>query len=222
MLNKINFVVNQNKLREMAYGDTIYAWLLLHSHYNEIEDHNYIYKKDFSYTEIGKDIHRTRQTISTRFNALLGKRDDIGKPLIYYEEKSKAYILPSFREFEKLDAETVLNLFWLCGEGDTKRKEELIKTYAWIKKQFKNKNKQISFEDLIQAFGHSDGNKQIYARYKDILTTLQGAGLIKFRTDINTYRDAKGQFSKTFYIYQVNERASKEWLDKKEKEEINK
>lgn len=118
----------------MAYGDTIYAWLLLHSHYNEMEDHNYIYKKDFSYTEIGKDIHRTRQTVSTRFNALLGKRDDIGKPLIYYEEKSKAYILPSFREFEKLDAETILNLFWLCGEGDTKRKEELIKTYAWIKK----------------------------------------------------------------------------------------
>lgn len=43
MLNKINFVVNENKLREMAYGDTIYAWLLLHSHYDETEDHNYIY-----------------------------------------------------------------------------------------------------------------------------------------------------------------------------------
>ena len=60
MLSKIYFVINENKLKEMAYGDAIYAWLLLHSHYDETEDHNYIYKRDFSYTEIGKDIHRTR------------------------------------------------------------------------------------------------------------------------------------------------------------------
>jgi len=49
MVNHINFVVNENKLKEMAYGDTVYAWLLLHSHYNPDENHNYIYKKDFTY-----------------------------------------------------------------------------------------------------------------------------------------------------------------------------
>lgn len=27
MVNHINFVVNENKLKEMAYGDTVYAWL---------------------------------------------------------------------------------------------------------------------------------------------------------------------------------------------------
>lgn len=219
MLNKINFVVNENKLREMAYGDTIYAWLLLHSHYDETEDHNYIYQKDFSYVGIGKDIHRTRQTVSTRFKNLLEIKDCVGKPLIYYKEANKVYILPSFREFEKLDADTVLNLFWLCGEGDIKRKEELIKVYAWLKKQYKSGNRNISFEDLIKVFGHSSGNRQIYARYKDILTTLQGAGLIKFRTSLGSEKDSKGQFCKTFYVYQVNEKASQEWLDKKEKEE---
>ena len=46
MVNHINFVVNENKLKEMAYGDTVYAWLLLHSHYNPDENHNYIYKKE--------------------------------------------------------------------------------------------------------------------------------------------------------------------------------
>jgi hypothetical protein len=44
----------------MAYGDTIYAWLLLHSHYDAGENHNYIYKKDFTYEMIGKDIGRSR------------------------------------------------------------------------------------------------------------------------------------------------------------------
>jgi hypothetical protein len=59
-LKKINFVVNQTKLREMAYGDSVYAWLLLHSHYDETEDHNYIYGSSINYSQIGRDIHRTR------------------------------------------------------------------------------------------------------------------------------------------------------------------
>ena len=64
MLRKINFVTNEQKLKEIAYGDTVYAWLLLHSHYDPDEEHNYIYKNEFTYEMIGKDIGRTRQTIS--------------------------------------------------------------------------------------------------------------------------------------------------------------
>ena len=214
MLNKINFVVNQTKLKEMAYGDSIYAWLLLHSHYDENEDHNYIYKNEFSFVEISRDIHKTRQTVAKRFKELLGSNTGSGKDLIYYDAHQGAYVLPSFREFEKLDSDTVLNLFWICGQGDKKRKEELIKTYAWLKKTYKNGKKNISFEDLITAFGHSSGNKQIYSRYKDILTTLQGAGLIKFRTDLNN-RTKDGTFDKTLYVYAVNDKASREWIDKK-------
>ena len=214
MINKINFVVNETKLKEMAYGDTVYAWLLLHSHYNPNENHNYIYANEFTFTMIGKDIHRTRQTVSKRFNELLTPTIS-GKDLLYYDEYHKVYILPNFREFEKLDAETVLNLFWLCGQGNKKRKEELIKTYAWLKKNFKEKKKEISFDDLIRAFGHTKGNEQTYDRYKDILTTLQGAGLIKFKTDLASQRPSDGRFYKTYYIYQVNDKASQEWIDKK-------
>lgn len=213
MLNKINFVVNQTKLKEMAYGDAIYAWLLLHSHYDEAEDHNYIYAKDFSYIEIGRDIHRNRQTVAKRFKELLDSNTGLGKDLIYYDAARKVYILPCFREFEKLDADTVLNLFWICGND--KKREEVIKLYAWLKRKFKEKEKEISYEDIIQAFGHSNGNAQTYARYKDILTTLQGAGLVKFRTGLDTYRQKNGTFAKTYYIYQVNDKASQEWLDKK-------
>ena len=49
LLNKINFTTNETKLKEMAYSDTIYAWLLLHSHYDPDENHNYIYEREFSY-----------------------------------------------------------------------------------------------------------------------------------------------------------------------------
>lgn len=217
MLDKINFVVNKTKIKEMAYGDSVYAWLLLHSHYNPDEDHNYIYEKDFTFVQIGKDIHRTRQTVSTRFKDLLKSNSGSSKDLLVYDANNKVYYLPCFREFEKLDADTVLNLFWLYGQGNSSRKEELIKTYAWLKRQIKEKNKEISYNDLIKAFGHSKGNEQTYQRYKDIMTTLQGAGLIKFRTDLN--RNTKGQYDKTFYVYQVNDKASKEWIDKKNEDQ---
>lgn len=102
---KINFVTSDKELIDMAYGDSIYAWLLLHSHYDPEENHNYIYKRDFSFTEIARDIHKTRQTVSKRFEALLtlskdkdhvrsGRRD-----LIYYDESNQVYILPCFRDF---------------------------------------------------------------------------------------------------------------------------
>ena len=159
MLEKINFVVNKTKLKELVYSDSIYAWLLLHSHYNPDEDHNYIYEKEFTFTQIGKDIHRTRQTVSTRFKDLLNSNAGSGKDLLVYDINSKAYLLPCFRDFEKLDAETVLNLFWLYGQGNPSRKEELIKTYAWLKRQIKEKNKEISYKDIIEAFGHSKGNE---------------------------------------------------------------
>ena len=220
MLKQIYFVSNEQKLREMAYGDSVYAWLLLHSHYDPDEEHNYIYKRDFTFEQIGKDIGRTRQTVSSKFKALLElsqkEEKQNGKNLIYYSENNKCYYLPCFRVFEKLDAQTVLNLFRICAERP--RREEVIKTYVWLKKQYKNGNKNISYNDLIAAFGHSKGNEQIYNRYKDVLTTLQGAGLITFRTDkLNfNFRNDKGQFDKTMYITKVNDKASQSWLDSQE------
>jgi hypothetical protein len=83
--------------------------------------------------------------VSRRLNELLEiSKENLGRGLIYYNEIGKYYILPCFREFEKLDSDTVLNLFWLCGTGNQKRKEELIKTYAYLKNEYKKGNKEIS------------------------------------------------------------------------------
>lgn len=225
MLKKINFVTEPCKLREMAYGDSVYAWLLLHSHYSEEEDHNYIYENEFSFVQIAADIRRCRQAVSNRFKELL-KPDKkyldedgqiVGRPLLVFHEKGKYYTMPCFKQFEKLDAETVLNLFWLCGQGNTKRKEELIKLYAWLKKVYKSGNKHISLNDILETTGQWGTNETTYAHYKDVLTTLQGAGLIKFRT--TGAHKPNGQFEKSFYVYQVNDKASQEWLDKRKEDE---
>ena len=212
MTQQIKFVTSEKELKDMAYNDAVYAWLLLHSHYDSNEDHNYIYRKDFTFEAIGKDIGRTRQTVSKRIKELLelSQREDRYGRKDLLIDCGKYYIMPNFRDFQKLDSETVLNLFRLCNKT---RREELIKTYAWLLKKFENKEKEISYVDLIDAFGHSRGNEETYNRYKDILTTLQGAGLIKFRTSIDVARAKNGHFGKTLYIYQVNKKASKEWLD---------
>lgn len=212
MLNQICFVTNEVKLNEMAYSDAIYAWLLLYSHYDPDEHHNYIYRKDFTYEEIGKALGKTRQTISKRLNKLIEEEKDSCRPLIYESPDKKKLYLPCFRGFQRLDKQTVLNLFRLCSLAP--KREELIKTYAWLRKKNEEGQKEFSLNDLIDVFGHGKGNEQTYDRYKDILTTLQGAGLIKFRTDAVQNRTKKGEFTKTLYIYQVNKKASKEWLDK--------
>lgn len=226
MVQMINFVTVDDKLKELAYNDSVYAWLLLHSHYDKNENHNYIYKRDFTFKQIAKDIGRNEKTVSKRFKELLDDHGDEenGRPFkhnfISWSENWDYYILPCFRDFQKLHAETVFNLFRLCGSSQTgvKRREELIKTYAWLKKQMERGNKDLSLEDMRRAFDYSKGNGSLYTKFKDILTTLQGAGLISFRTGMNG-RNEKGQFGKTLYVYKVNDKASKEWLDKQEEED---
>ena len=60
VLKQIHFVTREDKLREMAYSDSIYAWLLLHSKYDKDEGHNYIYASEFNFVQIAKDIGKTR------------------------------------------------------------------------------------------------------------------------------------------------------------------
>jgi hypothetical protein len=100
---------------------------LLHSHYKKGERYNYIYKNEFSYKQIGADIHKHRDTVSKRFKELLG--------VVIYEFEyngKKAYKMPYFDEFETLDGPTVLGLITLPVK---EQREELIKTYAFLLKR---------------------------------------------------------------------------------------
>lgn len=209
--NYINVPTNVFLSKQISYNDAIYIWLLAHSCYNDIEKYNYINGDNSTYIDIGKEIGKSRQTVSKRFKSLLNNSNTI--ELLYYDKNKNIYIFPNFKETTKIKKETISILLRLCYENP--ELEELIKIYLWIKMQYEQSNKSIGLNDLIAAFGHSKGNKQIYNRYKDILTTLQGAGLIKFKTTLS--RSQNGQYFKSLIISEVNRKASQEWLDKIDK-----
>ena len=215
MQNKIPFTTNATDLKKLAYNDCVYAWLLVHSYDNKDEYHSYIYKNDFTFQQIAKDTHRTRQTVSRRFKEMLITDDNPNgfiKEVVYCGQK--AYKLPYTNLFQYLHGETVIKLLNLPLK---EQKEELIKTLAYIldKKMQKNnegsKNFYVTAKEIIEAFGHSIGNRQTYERIRLNLTVLQGAGIIKFKT-IN-YDNRNGMPPQMYIYYISNEgKASDEWL----------
>lgn len=217
MQNKIPFTTSSYDLKSLAYNDCVYAWLLVHSFENKDQYHCYIYKNSFTFQQIAKDTHRTRQTVSRRFKEMLITEDNPGgfiKECEYCGEK--AYKLPYSNPFQYLHGETVIKLLNLPLKD---QKEELIKTLAYLlekKKQKeleKSKNFCVSASEIIEAFGHSIGNKQTYERIRLNLTVLQGAGIIKFKTI--DYDNRQGMPPQMFVYYVSDEgRASDEWLGK--------
>ena len=135
MQNKIPFSVEPDKLKRLAYNDCVYAWLLVHSFENKGEYHCYIYKNSFTFQQIAKDIHRSRQTVSRRFNELLRTEDN---PFGFITEDiycgEKVYKLPYSNPFQYLHGETVIKLLNLPLKD---QKEELIKTLAYLLKKKK-------------------------------------------------------------------------------------
>lgn len=57
-LKTIPFRTEVDVMKKLSYNDNVYAWLLLHSHYTQNEKHNYIYKEEFTYKGIGRDIRK--------------------------------------------------------------------------------------------------------------------------------------------------------------------
>ena len=215
MQKKIPFPTSQSNLEKLSYNDCIYAWLLVHSFENKDQYHSYIYKNSFTFQQIAADIHRSRQTVSRRFNEMLITDEN---PLGFIREENilgeKAYILPYGNPFQYLHGETVIKLLNLPLKD---QKEELIKTLAYLLEKSKKKNKEgcknfnVSAKEIIEIFNHSSGNKQAYERMRLNLTVLQGAGIIKFKTV--SYDSRKGMPPQMFVYYISKEgKASDEWL----------
>ena len=208
----INFRTEPHILKELAYNDCVYAWLLLHSHFRKDEKHNYIYKNEVHFGNIAAKIHRSRQTVSKRFNALL----DSGIIKEYTYLGKKVYKIPYYSDFEELDGETVLQLLVLPFE---KQHEELIKVYAYLLKKKRNAKKEgassflVSSRELIEMGGRNPKQGGApYTRMKAVLTILQGAGIIKFKELLAT-QDEQGKWTgPKMEVYEVNQRASEDWL----------
>lgn len=213
----INFRTEEMILKELAYSDNVYAWLLLHSYYNKQEKYNYIYKESINFTKMQIQIHRSRQTISKRFNALIDK----GIIREFKYNGKKCYKIPYYREFEELDGETVFQLLCLPFK---EQKEELIKVYAYLlkKKRIMEQEEKTSFlcsgTELIQAGGKGANHDAAFERMRGVLTILQGAGIIKFRTLLPRQKEDGTWEGQKMEIYKINRKASDEWLGIKREE----
>lgn len=211
MRNHINFRTEEAFMKNLAYSDNVYAWLLLHSYYNPDEKHNYIYKEDINFVKIATATHRSRQTISKRFNTLLDEN-------IISEHKyngKKCYKIPYYKDFEELDGETTFLLLCLPIK---ETKEELIKTYAFLLKKkriadYEDKRAfYVSSAEILEEFGHSLGHKDSYERVRGILTILQGAGIIKFKTILPEQKGDGSWVGPQMEVYEIHQKASDEWL----------
>lgn len=214
--SKIPFTANTEKLKQLAYNDNVYAWLLLHSYNNKSENHNYIYRNSFTFKQIAKDIHKNEHTVAKRFNQLVNEGIILEKN--YYGNTT--YIMYPFVPYQYLHSETVLQLLNLPVKD---YKEELIKTLAFLlKKRQENKvqngkiNFRITKKEIIETFGHNVNCEKNYLRIKAILTILQGAGIIKFKIIRSQYDEKLSEI----YVYYVSEngKASREWLGINKKE----
>lgn len=213
MQNKIPFTTAEHDFQRLAYNDNVYAWLLANSNSNPMESHCYIYKEKVSYTQIGREIHKSRQTIARRIQQLI--EDGYIFEQTFYGKT--AYIIPIHNPFQYLHAETVIKLLNLPLKD---QKEELIKTLAYLlnkKRVFSSDNGifDITSKEILTAFGHSTGEASNYERIRMNLTVLQGAGIIRFRTI--SYKDRAGM-PPIMHVYYVSPegRASDEWLGVRE------
>lgn len=232
ILKDIPFPVGQKELEEMAYNDNVYAWLLLHSRYNEGENHNYIYKKDFTYKQIATDIHKSRDTVSRRFNDLLGldkngerivTKDGLYKKQFIKEVQTPngaAYALPHFKPFQYLDGDTILGILNLTLSKEYK--EETIKVLAYLLEKAKIVKKEhpnatsfpITAKELLEYFGHTLKKGDGFARMKTIMVILKGLGIIDYKQVHELSRGSRAKYIPLLYITNINRhgRANKEQL----------
>lgn len=213
----INFRTEEIILKDLAYSDNVYAWLLLHSYYNKEEKYNYIYKENINFARMQTQIHRSRQTISKRFHALIDK----GIIREFKYNGKKCYKIPYYKEFEELHGETVFQLLCLPFKD---QKEELIKVYAYLlkKKRIMEQESNYSFlcsgTELIEMGGKGANHDAAFERMRGILTILQGAGIIKFRTLLPQQKEDGSWEGQKMEVYRINKKASDEWLGIKREE----
>lgn len=213
MQDKIPFTTADSDFQKLAYNDNVYAWLLSHSNKNRAENLYYIPKEKATYTQIAREIHKTRQTVAKRIQQLI----QYGYILEQTFYGKATYIIPIHGPFQYLHTKTVIKLLNLPTE---EQKEELIKTLAYLlnkKSMYLDESGEfnLTLKEIITAFGHSAGETSNYDRIKTNLTILQGAGIIKFKM-IN-YKD-RPNMPPIMHVYYVSPegRASDEWLGIKE------
>lgn len=209
--NSIYFPCEIEILKQLKKADCIYTWLLVHSYYNPDEKYNYIYKEDINFSKISFDICCSRQTASKHFKELILNN-------FIHEDKyngKKCYIILNKGKYKMIKKETAIVLY---------NNEELIKTYIFLlNKQeiFLNEGKKsfpCSVKEILLGLGHSASHKSSYNKMRENILILEKSNLIQYKNISKTQKEDGTWRPAYMEVYEVNKKASDEWLGKTEKE----
>ena len=177
----------KNYLSNAKYCDYLYSYLQAISSWDGIVGHpRYVYKKVVNFSRIAKDLNKSRQTISKKFNAMLQGDEENGvMPLIKLSQDGTKYELIFLAG----------NLAMLVPDGTLKvlvstLKENAISIYVYLLNRYianGDRKFQFSYSELKNVIGissASNGNNYIIS---SILFVLSKIDLLKTeqRTIVN-------------------------------------
>lgn len=165
---------------------SIYYWLVIKSYWNgdKKEDHYYLYRSSFSYSDIKKDLKITdNRTIKAALNKLeLYNKICITEDIIY---------IPNPDLYTYLSINLTKYLLNLCVVANLS--SELIVIYSILKRlkeldRKNNKNTTFTLKLLVKLLGHNENDKKSYALMKIIISLLVGENLIEISQTVKKNR----------------------------------
>lgn len=173
----------------------VYYYLLSISNYDShnIENHRYVYKKDFSVSAAAKFLGISRPTIYTAISNL----ENGG----LIQSKDNYYLLYS-RNWIKVSNTTLKSLLGFSSKAS--KNIDLLRTYLILKKikEIARTKEDMSFtkKDLVQILGHGVTNSSEYDDVRNYLALLSFMHLI----DVKYYTEYKEGLGK-YVVYCLQE-----------------
>ena len=176
----------------------VYYYLLSISYYDSqnIENHRYVYKKDFSVSAAAKFLGISRPTIYTALSNL--------KEIGLVREREEVYLLYA-RNWTKINKETLKDL--LCFSQKTSKRIDILRIYLILKKidelAKESKDKCFTKKDLITFLGHNITTSSDYEDMTGYLALLTYFNFIELKSHTD-YKEGLGKFI-VYHIQKINE-----------------
>ena len=162
--------------KETAYSDIgekvwiVYYYLLSLSHYNNNEEHRFVYRNEFNVTQMSKALGISRATF---YNAIakLEKKEMIRK-----SHAEDYFIIPIKRGWAKLSKDLLVELLGYCQVFSV----DLLRTYLFLKVIYEmyGPDKCFTKRNIVRCLGHNDQGSAIYKRIEGYLAMLSEWKLI--------------------------------------------
>ena len=186
---------------------SIYYWLVIKSYWNgdKKEDHYYLYRSSFSYSDIKKDLKITdNRTIKAALNKLeLYNKICITKDIIY---------IPNPDLYTYLSINLTKYLLNLCVAANLSSERIVIQSILKRLKELDKKNKKnttFTPKLLVKLLGHNENDKKSYALMKIIISLLIGENLIKISQTVKKNRG--GEYIE-YTLWEISEDIDKTYI----------